>query len=84
MTLIVRIIVLAILFYLIFWLIRGLVTPKSSGRARIREEELVKDALTGVYFLKSKAITVNKDGQKLYFSSIDNRDRWLRQNGDRP
>ncbi|MDR2367636.1 MAG: hypothetical protein LBF58_05935 [Deltaproteobacteria bacterium] len=76
-----RILVLAILFYLIFWVIRGLVAPRQKGQTVIKEEELVKDALTGIYFPVSKAVVVNKHGQKLYFSSVANRDLWLRQDG---
>jgi hypothetical protein len=78
MSIIVRILVICFLFYLIFRVLRGLIISKKDNDI-IDAEELVKDSLTGVYFLKSNALILNKDGQKLYFSSIANRDQWLLQ-----
>ena len=77
----IRLLIIAVLFYLIIWMIRGLVTPKGGAQPIINGEELVKDALTGIYFPRSKAVVINKDGQKLYFISISNRDQWLSQDG---
>jgi hypothetical protein len=76
-----RLLLIAFLFYLIIWIIRGLVAPREDSRETIYEDELVSDALTGTYFPKSKAVIINKDGQKLYFSSVANRDQWLHENG---
>ena len=77
-----RILLIAVLFYLIIWVVKGLVSPKSPPTYS-DEKELVRDALTGVYFPKNKAITVTKSGETFYFSSVDNRDAWLHQNGRR-
>jgi hypothetical protein len=76
-----RILLIALLFYLIIWLIRGLVTPSDASKMAADENELVCDALTGVYFPKNKAVSLSKDGRKMYFCSIDNRDQWLHKNG---
>ncbi|MDR1112023.1 MAG: hypothetical protein LBP92_15345 [Deltaproteobacteria bacterium] len=78
-----RILLVALLFYLIVWLIRGLVAPGRGPGVGEGDEELVSDALTGVYFPKTKAVSINRDGRKLYFISVGNRDRWLRENGRR-
>jgi hypothetical protein len=76
-----RILLIAVLFYLIIWVIRGLVSPSRGSDPLSDEKELVRDALTGVYFPKNKALTITRSGETLYFSSINNRDAWLHQNG---
>jgi hypothetical protein len=76
-----RILLIAVLFYLIVWMIRGLVAPGREPRAGVQAEELVRDALTGVFFPKSKAVSLTKDGQKLYFIDVANRDLWLHRTG---
>ncbi|MDR1167154.1 MAG: hypothetical protein LBO66_15030 [Deltaproteobacteria bacterium] len=83
MFVILRIILIAALFYLIFWVIRGLLKPKPApGQLQGDERELVRDALTGVYFNKNKAVTITTQGQTLYFLSADNRDAWLRRDAN--
>jgi hypothetical protein len=79
MPIIARILIICLLYYLIFRVFRGLIVTKRGNDNIIDFGELVKDSLTGVYFLKTNAIILNKDGQKLYFSSIANRDQWLHQ-----
>ncbi len=68
-----NLIIIAVLFALIFWLVRGY------GRKDHEEQlqELVPDALTGVYFPKSEAITLTRGGETLYFNCIENRDKYL-------
>jgi hypothetical protein len=78
-----RILLVALLFYLIVWLVRELVAPRRDGGQENACEELVSDALTGVYFPKAKAVSLIRDGRKLYFSSVGNRDRWLGEHGRR-
>jgi hypothetical protein len=74
-----RFLLVVFLFLLIGWVIRGFF---SSGPPQGRnEKEFVRDSLTGVYFAKSDAVTIIKGGEILYFSSVDNRDNWLHQNG---
>jgi hypothetical protein len=76
-----RILLIALLFYLIIWIIRGLVSPRAGSEVTIDEEELVSDSLTGVFFPKNKAVRLTKEGQTFYFISIANRDLWLHQKG---
>ena len=69
-----NLLVIALLFGLIFWLARGFDggSPKGGG-----EQELVRDALTGVYFDKKQAVSVTRGGETLYFQNIENRDKFL-------
>ncbi|MDR1577413.1 MAG: hypothetical protein LBT86_04185 [Deltaproteobacteria bacterium] len=42
-------------------------------------QEMVQDALTGVFFDKDKAFSITTEGQTIYFISQANRDAWLAQ-----
>ncbi|MDR1298288.1 MAG: hypothetical protein LBO05_13175 [Deltaproteobacteria bacterium] len=79
-----RILLIAVLFYLIIWIGRGLVSGRGTGGAAPEDTELVEDALTGVYFPKGEAVTVNRGGRIYYFLSRDNRDAWLAKGGGQP
>ncbi|MDR1082115.1 MAG: hypothetical protein LBQ79_14455 [Deltaproteobacteria bacterium] len=80
---ILRILIIAFLFYLAVWVIRGLVRPaKGRGETDDEAKELVSDSLTGVFFDKRKALTVLRDGEIHYFASAETRDAWLRQNSN--
>jgi hypothetical protein len=79
-----RILLIALLFYLIIWVVRGLIQSGRPAPPSSDEKELVRDALTGVYFVKSKAVTVTRDGETWHFSSVENRDAWLNERGRRP
>lgn len=68
-----RLLLIALLFALIFWVIRGY--GQDDGPER--PQEMVRDALTGVYFPKSEAVSVVRQGETLYFTSVENRDRYL-------
>jgi lysylphosphatidylglycerol synthetase-like protein (DUF2156 family) len=76
----IRLILIAILFLLIIWIVRDLAKPKRTENKASEESVLVPDAQTGVYFEKSKAVTVVTGGKVYYFSSQENRDLWLRRN----
>ncbi len=67
--------IIAALFGLIVWLAGGL----RGGRRDPGEgaQELVRDALTGVYFPKSEAVTIVRGGETLYFLNHENRDQFL-------
>ena len=68
---------IALLFGLIFWVVRGY------GRSARRDghaQDLVRDALTGVYFPKSEAVSITRGGETLYFLNHENRDKFLRAN----
>lgn len=69
-----NVIIITILFALIIWLGRGLGknAPRDSNT-----KELVPDALTGVYFPKTEAVSINRAGETLYFLTIENRDKYL-------
>ncbi|MDR3152776.1 MAG: hypothetical protein LBW85_00555 [Deltaproteobacteria bacterium] len=75
-----RIFIIALLFFMIAWVIRGLVRPAPRSDQESLESELVADSLTGVYFDRRKAITVKTDGKTYYFMNSENRDAWLRKN----
>ncbi len=70
--------IIALLFWLIIWLVRGY--GGGRGREGPEAQELVRDALTGVYFPKKEALTVVRGGETLYFLNIENRDRYLTMN----
>jgi hypothetical protein len=74
-----RLLLIAFLFYLIIWVARGLFRPDQTASSEAGPQELVRDALTGVFFDKSRACSLSTDGQTLYFSSKANRDAWLAQ-----
>ena len=61
------------------------VLARSLGPARPAPDvdgtrELVRDALTGVYFPKDLAVKVVRGGETLHFQNVENRDRFLTQN----
>ncbi|MDR0355514.1 MAG: hypothetical protein LBJ64_07225 [Deltaproteobacteria bacterium] len=78
-----RIILIAVLFYLIIWVVRGLVAPRRARDTRQDEVELVRDAHSGEYFPKYKALAISRQGETFYFISQENRDAWLRNSGQR-
>lgn len=68
-----RLIVIALIFSLIFWLVRGIGRSGVTSASR----ELVPDALTGVYFPKDQAVAISRGGETLYFINKENRDTYL-------
>lgn len=72
-----RLFLIAILFGLIIWIVRGYGRSEADGSSA---EELVRDALTGVYFPKKDAATIVRGGETLYFINIENRDKYLTMN----
>lgn len=69
-----RLFFVAILFGLIFWLARSWGGERSEEN---KAQELVQDALTGIYFPKNTAVKVIRGGETLHFSTVENRDRFL-------
>ncbi|MDR2406328.1 MAG: hypothetical protein LBE27_08175 [Deltaproteobacteria bacterium] len=78
----IRILLIGVLFLLIIWIVKDLAKPKRGENKPTEESELVPDAHSGVYFEKSKAVTVVTGGKVYYFSSQENRDLWLRRNSN--
>jgi hypothetical protein len=78
-----RLILLCLLFYLIIWVGRGLLFSRRMGPPPPApgERVFVQDALTGVFFPKSEAVTVTTGGETYYFSTVENRDAWLGRRG---
>ncbi|MDR2351771.1 MAG: hypothetical protein LBF22_01185 [Deltaproteobacteria bacterium] len=74
-----NILLIAVLFYLIIWVVKGLLRPKTTDQES-PEKDMVSDALTGVFFHKKQAVTISRGGQTFYFISVENRDAWLRRN----
>lgn len=72
-----RLFVIAVLFGLIFWLVNGY--GRDSARPGLCRE-LVRDALSGIYFPKDQAVSVSRGGETLYFINKENRDRYLSLN----
>ena len=70
--------IIALLFGLIFWVVRGF--GRGDGHDRQAERELVRDALTGVFFPKNEAVSITRGGETLYFLNIENRDKYLAAN----
>ena len=64
-----------LLFGLIFWVVLGYKRGKPQKEAST--QELVRDAMTGVYFPKTEAISVTSGGETIYFLTIENRDTFL-------
>ncbi len=75
--LVLNLFLIALLFGLIFWVVRGY---GRGGRRDGDAQDLVRDALTGVYFPKSEAVSIVRGGETLYFLNHDNRDQFLRAN----
>jgi len=73
-----RFLVAALLFGLIFVLARSFGRPNPADSEEI--QELVQDALTRVYFPKNAAVKVVRGGETFYFQSLENRDRFLSSN----
>ncbi|MDR1044488.1 MAG: hypothetical protein LBP33_05125 [Candidatus Adiutrix sp.] len=70
--------ILAVLFGLIFWIVRDYGRRTDSDRNQT--QDLVCDALSGVYFPKNEAVSITRGGETLYFLSIENRDKFLSLN----
>lgn len=68
-----RLLFIAILFAAIFWVVRGYGRSRSEDQPR----EMVRDALSGVYFPKSEAVSITRHGETLYFINVENRDNYL-------
>jgi hypothetical protein len=66
--------IIAVLFGLIFWVSRNY--DRGAGPAE-PAQDLVRDALTGVYFPKSEALSLTRGGETLFFQSLENRDKFL-------
>lgn len=66
--------IVGVLFALIVWVARGF---DRGEKASPESQELVRDALTGVYFEKSKALSVTRGGETFYFQCLENRDKFL-------
>lgn len=72
-----RLLLIAVLFGLIFWLVKGY--GRESGSAG-HSRELVRDAFSGVYFPKDLSVSVTRGGETLYFLNKENRDKYLSLN----
>ena len=72
-----RLLVIAVLFGLIFWLVNGY---GRDGNRAAASRELVPDALTGVYFPKDQAVSITRGGETYYFINKENRDKYLTLN----
>jgi high-affinity Fe2+/Pb2+ permease len=70
-----RLFIIALLFYLIIWLVRGY--DKAPKADENETQELVRDALSSLYFPKSEAISITREGETFYFASVENRDKFL-------
>jgi hypothetical protein len=77
MLVILRLLFIAFLFFLIIRVARGLFRPRPQSVNN--PQEMVQDALTGVFFDKDKAFSITTEGQTIYFISQANRDAWLAQ-----
>jgi len=73
----IQLLIIAFLFGLIFWVARGF---GRGDRSRDQAQDLVRDALTGVYFPKTQAVSVTRGGETLYFLNVENRDKYLTLN----
>ncbi|MGL4209385.1 MAG: hypothetical protein ACRCTY_08355 [Candidatus Adiutrix sp.] len=77
----IRLFIIAVLFWLIIALVRSSFAPKNP-RANDDGlvEEMVCDAFSGIYFKKQDALTITRGGQTYYFISLENRDKFLNAN----
>ena len=77
-----RIIILGVLFFILYWIIKGIFSRPAEKIAGKRgthigtEEIMVKDPECGIYVPKSDAITSSLGGQSLYFCSEECLDRY--------
>lgn len=84
----IRWLVIIVLFYLIWRVLRGLISPDPKAGRRAGQgprpdepEDLVRDPVSGVYFPRSQGVASLVEGKVLYFVSRETRDEYLR---DRP
>ena len=71
-----RLFIIALLFYLIIWLVRGY-GRNEPEKDENETQELVRDAQTGLYFPRSESISITREGETFYFASVENRDKFL-------
>ncbi len=71
-----RLFIIALLFYLIIWLVRGY-GRNEPEKDENETQELVRDAQTGLYFPKSESVSITREGETFYFASVENRDKFL-------
>jgi high-affinity Fe2+/Pb2+ permease len=71
-----RLFIIALLFYLIIWLVRGYDRGKPK-KDENETQELVRDAHSGLYFPKSESISITREGETFYFVSVESRDKFL-------
>ncbi|MDR0881764.1 MAG: hypothetical protein LBP55_04390 [Candidatus Adiutrix sp.] len=77
MSRLITLLIIAALFGLIFRVSRNFDRSSSPGETA---QDLVRDALTGVYFPKSEALSLTRGGETLFFQSLENRDKFLTSN----
>lgn len=79
-----RLILIVILFYLIYRVLKGLfrseVSHGNMGNQHLKAvpaDDLMEDPVCGVYVPKSQALSAKKDGATYYFCSQDCMDKFL-------
>lgn len=83
-----RLLIIAVLFFLIYRLLKGWRSPDSTRgrtapypggkkRTEATSEELVQDPQCGVFFPKSEGIASMMDGTLLFFCSVECRDKYI-------
>jgi YHS domain-containing protein len=84
----IRIIVLVILFFFLYWIIKGIfLRPSGKIKEKRRnhigsEEVMVKDPECGIYIPKNDAIASSIKGQSLFFCSEECLDRYRMKNAE--
>ena len=84
----IRWIIIIVLFFLIYQVLKGLISPNrprfspppsppGEKNGLDRTEDLVQDPETGVYFPRSEGVASQVNGRVLYFQNIETRDRYL-------
>ncbi len=82
----IRIIILAVLFYILWRLVRGGKgnSKKSASPPPVSDDVLVEDPVCHLYVPRRQAVRVRHHGKTLYFCSTTCRDRYRSSKGENP
>jgi hypothetical protein len=81
-----RWLILLVLFYLIWRVLKGLIQPgrrptagPDRGSRPEKAEDLIQDPVSGVYFPRSQGVASKVEGKVLYFVNTGTRDEYHRR-----
>jgi YHS domain-containing protein len=76
-----RVIVLIVFFYLIWWIVSSVIEG-ATGKSKVSKPKgvsLVQDPVCGMFVVRSRAVTIKREGTVKYFCSDQCRRKYLGQ-----